>query len=1214
MKNIKLFVGATLLFTVMLFGITVAVIPLVLSSDWAKNIIVNKVNTNSPGTLALGDCAIGWTKGLQCSDISYQDQGYQIDAAQLSGTQGMFALLMAPKNLGTITVDDPLVIIRQPQDSIKDNIKNDISKEGEGIASTSTSTTASQDEAEPPATDPSGTWFWHKMSGKIVLNRAVVQLQQGDQQPESVLHNGLLDLSLDSDILSLDISLVTNSVQSVGQTIGQLKAVGTAQLPSKKGNLLDLITADMQITLTDIQLAPFLALIPDKSTVPQGQVTLNSNLTMKNTEGGNVVLRGPITLTQVDLTGGFLQEDHPRLEQLAFELHLQRDEQKEWRLPELKMLSDIGSLELQSTYGKQGLQASGKGTFDLPILLTQLPGLLKAQENLRLEDGQATLAFELAEKDKTIHLQADATVKDLSGRQNKQSFVWKSPLTLSVNGSMTDKNPEIEQLALKADFLNIEGQGNIQHFSLKGSADLDKAMQEISRIIQLDWDARGRLKLDLETTKKNDRYTVQAQVDIADYQLSLNNKKVLPAHDLHLNSQLVAPGYFPKTKAEAADLTFDVSCWAGKFKGSFTGVYQDQDQIMAHYQLTSDFPLARVTELLHRFDALEHETSVAGEMKFRTSGYTEKDRLVVSTLDSRIKDFILYRQKKVLQDPHVALFTTKPESTPTMEKAVRPLEQADSKDTFFAQGGGYNLIDTKNHRLVLRNLSLNSGFADIRVEKIFLDNWQQKPAPAIKALQVSGRSDFKKVTILLQQLGLMPPEQKFTGDAIFSLDLIENKEDIKVAGTTGKGNSGTVKLDIDAFTYSKIKKNKRRRAKEELLIERQKLVFRSRLHGDLMTGDVQFTTFDIESAPLSLEAGGSLQLSGKKPHFSLNGQATPDLASLIALIEGIYPLDIQLKGKKKERFTLYYPLSAKEKENAKINLRFATKVSADYFAKSGVDMSRLTLDSNMKKGVMVNRLKGTLNDGLVRLSPRIDYRKNPPLLTIPPGEQVLTDVHLEQALTDGILKGIHPLFGSLARPAGNINVRLDHFSLPLGEKGIEKINFKVFFDLTGVALQSKGVLKSILDIAGYVDQRLAMKNKSMTCQGVQGQISCSPIKITIADSEMRISGSVGMDGRLNYVLDVPVTKRLLGKKGYELLKGTTLKVPIRGTKDKPVYSRKALMRASSDLLKQAARQATKNVLREQVDKVMPELMDNKVVPELLNNKVVPDLLNNLFGN
>ncbi|MCI5166657.1 MAG: hypothetical protein D3903_11320, partial [Candidatus Electrothrix sp. GM3_4] len=137
----------------------------------------------------------------------------------------------------------------------------------------------------------------------------------------------------------------------------------------------------------------------------------------------------------------------------------------------------------------------------------------------------------------------------------------------------------------------------------------------------------------------------------------------------------------------------------------------------------------------------------------------------------------------------------------------------------------------------------------------------------------------------------------------------------------------------------------------------------------------------------------------------------------------------------------------------------------------------------------------------------------------------------------------------------------------------------------------KGVLSSILDAAGYADSTLTMKDKSMTCEGVQGQVSCTPIKMTIADSEMIISGSAGMDGSLDYVIEVPVTQRLLGKKGYELLKGTTLKVLVKGTRDKPVYSRNALMQASSDLLKQAAGQATRNVLREQVDKVMPDLLN-----------------------
>ncbi|MCI5124034.1 MAG: hypothetical protein D3925_06055, partial [Candidatus Electrothrix sp. AR5] len=694
MKNIKIFVGATLLFIVVLFGITVAIIPFLLSSEWVKNSLVSKVNSSSSGELALGGCAIGWNEGLKCTEVSYHDQGYQVDAARLSGTQGLFSLLMAPKNLGTITVDDPVVVITQPQVQP--------GTEGETVASQTDSgaPAKTEDSAKKPSSskDEAGkpeTWFWHKMSGKVLFNRAVVKLQQVNsqqegQEPQILLQQGSLDLTLASDTLNLNLSLTTGAEQ----VEGQIKAVGYAHLPSIKGNLLDLMTADMQVSFTDVQLASFLALAPAESNIPQGQAILTSNLMVKNTEGGNLVLRGPITLKEVDLTGGFLAEDHPRLEQLAFELDLQRDVQKEWRLPELKMLSDFGSVDLQSSYGKQGLQAAGKGTFDLSVLLTQLPGLFKVQENLRLENGTASLVFELTEQDKVMHVTADATVKDLAGRQNRQPFVWKSPMSLSVKGSMAGKEPEVDKLVLKADFLDIEGQGNLQHFTLKGSADLDKAVKEIGRIIRFDWDAGGRLQVDLETTKETindsvERYTVTAKVDIADYRFSMKNKEVLPVHQLRFNGKLVAPGHFPEAKAEAADLTFDLSSWAGELKGGLTGVYRDQGQIMAHYQLDSDVLLARVTELLHRFDALEQETSIAGDMKLRTSGYTEKDKLVVSTLDSRIKEFILYRQGKILQDPDLSLFTTKPEPTPNVEEAVRPLEKADSKDAFFAQGGGY---------------------------------------------------------------------------------------------------------------------------------------------------------------------------------------------------------------------------------------------------------------------------------------------------------------------------------------------------------------------------------------------------------------------------------------------------------------------------------------------------------------------------------------------
>ncbi|MCI5149821.1 MAG: hypothetical protein D3916_10630, partial [Candidatus Electrothrix sp. MAN1_4] len=214
MKNIKLFIGATLILTLVLFGTTIAVIPFLLSSDWVKNSIVSKVNKGSSGQLALGDCGIGWTTGFQCSDISYHDQNYQVDAARLTGTQGLFALMMAPKNLGTITVDDPVVVIIPSQKrSGSETAGNTVASQDDSGNSATTAASNPKATGSEKDTDQPATWFWHKMSGKILLNRAVVQVQQGKQKPQSVLHNGFLDATLNADTLNLHLSWATGNGQ-----------------------------------------------------------------------------------------------------------------------------------------------------------------------------------------------------------------------------------------------------------------------------------------------------------------------------------------------------------------------------------------------------------------------------------------------------------------------------------------------------------------------------------------------------------------------------------------------------------------------------------------------------------------------------------------------------------------------------------------------------------------------------------------------------------------------------------------------------------------------------------------------------------------------------------------------------------------------------------------------------------------------------------------
>jgi len=1142
--------------------------PALLSSDWVRNFVLARLNTSIPGKLSAARCSIGWQQGLDCANVTYVDekQGIHLDVAGLRGNKGLWPLLTDHIHLGEISISEPTLLLTLKPTADGKTVPNGVQATDAGKAAPPAATSAKEDAGS----------FLNTMQVNLLISKLTVKTAQAGQQPQVVLHNGSLKAEAANGGLKFDLTADT------GQE-GKAAFSGTAKIAElAKGRLS---AAELQLKLNEVQAKPFLSLKPGKDGLPQGSGKLSADISLKGATDGSLSISGPLSLSEADFSGGALGADHPRFSQLSLDLDV-RQQNSGWQFPILKLNSDFGNLELQCAYSGDNFQGSGKGRIDLALLLAQFPHLLKVQDDLRLDRGELNLSAELTKANGKLHIAADAAVDSLTGRQNTESFSWQHPLRLQLTSSIANNEPEVERLALTAPFLNIEGKGNLKQFSLTGGADLDQTMREVNRIFRSGWDAGGKLQLQLQLAHSgNDRYQAEAEAAISDCRLARQGKELLPPHKASFSGKLNAPGKFPESANDAAQLTFDLSSWPGNVSGSLDGIYRKNGKISAGYQIQGKLLLAKLVELLHKFGAMKEETSLAGEFDLHTSGYTEDSRVVLRELNSQIKNFIFYQNGKVFREPELRL-SAEPEAAPATDKAVRPLVEADSRAAFFAEGGGNSLIDLENHRLNLRDLTFSSGFAEIKLRQLAVEDWQRNPMPLLKNVLISGTSDLSKLGGLLQQLGKLAPEQKLGGMATFNAELTGQPD--------GKSCNGSVEIDLDRFMFGK---------EGNLLAARDKTEFRSKLHGDLAAGDIYFTTFDLLSPPLAVQSNGKLELSGKTPHLALEGAATPDLADLVAVVNGMYPLGITAEGKQKEKFSLYYPFSGK---NPQADLRFAGKVHADTFSKSGINITGLSAATEMKSGIMNAALKGGLNGGTVQFTPKIDYTRNPPLLTLAAPEQVLDHVSLADALSDGLLKSFHPLLGAVARPAGTISVRAERLSLPIGGKGLDQADFNLRFDLGSVLLEPISALAGILDMAGLSGQQLHLKEKVMSCDGKKGRISCSPIKITVADSEMLLSGSSGFDGSLDYVLEVPVTKNLVGKRGYELLKGATLKVPIKGTKDKPVYNPEALMQAASDLVSQAARHAANQMLQEQVKKVVPKELE-KAVPNL------PGLIDGIFG-
>ena len=174
-----------------------------------------------------------------------------------------------------------------------------------------------------------------------------------------------------------------------------------------------------------------------------------------------------------------------------------------------------------------------------------------------------------------------------------------------------------------------------------------------------------------------------------------------------------------------------------------------------------------------------------------------------------------------------------------------------------------------------------------------------------------------------------------------------------------------------------------------------------------------------------------------------------------------------------------------------------------------------------------------------------------------------------------LLRRMHPLFGILATPTGRIDAGVDSLTWPLRKGGEKDAGFVVIMDTNKVSFGSTGFMREILSGFGLDQEKLRLKDSKIYCTGQDGRITCSPVRILAGDSEMVLSGSVGMDQSLDYLLQVPAGEKLVRKEGDRFPEGTIIRVPIKGTVAKPAIDSK--------------KQAAAKVIEKKAGDILPEL-------------------------
>ncbi len=561
--------------------------------------------------------------------------------------------------------------------------------------------------------------------------------------------------------------------------------------------------------------------------------------------------------------------------------------------------------------------------------------------------------------------------------------------------------------------------------------------------------------------------------------------------------------------------------------------------------------------------------SGSGRLKLQASGSFASKMITLHTFDAAIDHFIVNHDGITYRDKHLAAFIKRQTTSPAKAAIViQHLTYAASMAEFSSQdpaGEADVGFQFTGKDVLLRDFHLHSKVITANVSELKVTDLQH-PLQSMSGHLEAG-ADLAILTTLLHGAGKLDKSVSLGGNA----DL-----DVQINQVGREEQELLLEFTLQQFNLSK---------EEKQLLINEEIQVDLAMRGQLQGGDLVFSRLNLQSMPLVVKASGKLDRNGSQA-ISLHGEMLPDLGEIASIIQNVSSMQLMMSGHRFFPFDFTYPLGLSTKK-VQTQAQLTTELWADQIAISGVDILDLQVPVSLERGKLKVLARGQLNKGQLALPVEGSLGSDPPLVSIADNSRILTNVQLEKALVDGVLGKLHPLFGVLAKPSGTIDLQVDNFSWPLREKGAEKADFKVVIDTSRISLESSGVLREVLTLLQIEEEELQLKEAELVCRGTAGRVECSPVKMTVAGSEMILTGSVGMDKSLDYLLEVPVTKDLIGKEGYRILAGTTLKVPIRGTIGEPDFNRDLLVSAIGDLSKQAAGR----IIEKEVEKILPNLLE-----------------------